>query len=307
MGSRILIRRDTAAHWTSANPTLMLGEMGYETDTTKVKIGDGSTAWTSLAYWVGSPELSGTAGKLVKFSGTHGNPSTLGNNSAIDQDGTPPGIGINTSGGSGAGLNVVSIDDSQVPLQLHTSGSSVVGIIDAYGPGSVFQVLNNAMLLLQSAAKVGVYPGETKLKFQDSSSVDIFHLDLAALSAFFYKGIQLNPAGGAATNGGANAGSAVAVDVSLKNIVRLQNSDGAHAFFDLTTAIAGQLICVTNEGNYPIKILEATGFTDYITVTTIAPHQNAGKLLYWNSNLPTTGKWVDLSNTQVIDGGDANG
>lgn len=43
-------RRDTAANWTSANPTLLAGEIGIESDTDKIKIGDGSTAWTSLAY-----------------------------------------------------------------------------------------------------------------------------------------------------------------------------------------------------------------------------------------------------------------
>lgn len=43
-------RRDTAANWTSANPTLLAGELGYESDTGKWKVGDGTTAWTSLAY-----------------------------------------------------------------------------------------------------------------------------------------------------------------------------------------------------------------------------------------------------------------
>jgi len=43
-------RRDTAANWTSEDPTLLAGEIGYETDTGYIKIGDGSTAWTSLAY-----------------------------------------------------------------------------------------------------------------------------------------------------------------------------------------------------------------------------------------------------------------
>ena len=43
-------RRDTAANWTSADPTLLAGELGYESDTGKWKVGDGSTAWTSLAY-----------------------------------------------------------------------------------------------------------------------------------------------------------------------------------------------------------------------------------------------------------------
>jgi hypothetical protein len=43
-------RRDTAAGWTSANPTLLNGEFGYETDTGKFKVGDGATAWNSLGY-----------------------------------------------------------------------------------------------------------------------------------------------------------------------------------------------------------------------------------------------------------------
>ena len=43
-------RTDTAANWTSANPTLLSGELGHESDTKKYKLGDGSTAWTSLDY-----------------------------------------------------------------------------------------------------------------------------------------------------------------------------------------------------------------------------------------------------------------
>jgi hypothetical protein len=50
MAAIIQFRRDTAANWTSNNPTLAVGEIGYESDNQKYKIGDGSTAWTSLAY-----------------------------------------------------------------------------------------------------------------------------------------------------------------------------------------------------------------------------------------------------------------
>jgi hypothetical protein len=50
MAVQIQIRRGTAADWTSADPTLADGEMAYETDTGKFKVGDGSTAWTSLGY-----------------------------------------------------------------------------------------------------------------------------------------------------------------------------------------------------------------------------------------------------------------
>tara|TARA_R110000796_G_scaffold50240_1_gene119052 strand:- start:480 stop:722 length:243 start_codon:yes stop_codon:yes gene_type:complete len=50
MAVQIQFRNDTASAWTSANPTLSLGEFGLESDTDQFKIGDGSTAWTSLAY-----------------------------------------------------------------------------------------------------------------------------------------------------------------------------------------------------------------------------------------------------------------
>jgi hypothetical protein len=47
-------RRDTAANWTSVNPTLLAGEIGIESDTNKWKVGTGSAAWTALAYMPGS-------------------------------------------------------------------------------------------------------------------------------------------------------------------------------------------------------------------------------------------------------------
>jgi hypothetical protein len=56
---RLQIRRGTASQWTSANPILAAGEMGVETDTRKVKIGDGTTGWTSLNYIAAdNPEIS---------------------------------------------------------------------------------------------------------------------------------------------------------------------------------------------------------------------------------------------------------
>jgi len=52
MADMIQIRRDTASNWTTANPILAQGEMGAETDTSKIKIGDGVTAWASVPYLI---------------------------------------------------------------------------------------------------------------------------------------------------------------------------------------------------------------------------------------------------------------
>ena len=43
-------RHDTEANWTSKNPVLLDGEMGFVTGTQKYKIGDGTSKWSTLAY-----------------------------------------------------------------------------------------------------------------------------------------------------------------------------------------------------------------------------------------------------------------
>jgi len=51
MATRMQQRRGTASQWTSANPVLNAGEMGWESDTNKFKIGDGTNHWADLDYF----------------------------------------------------------------------------------------------------------------------------------------------------------------------------------------------------------------------------------------------------------------
>lgn len=50
MAVRIQFRRGTAAEWSAANPILAAGELGYETDTAKFKLGNGTDNWDDLVY-----------------------------------------------------------------------------------------------------------------------------------------------------------------------------------------------------------------------------------------------------------------
>lgn len=56
----VQLRRDTAANWTANNPTLLAGEVGIETDTRRMKFGNGTQAWTALAYAQGTAAQSNT-------------------------------------------------------------------------------------------------------------------------------------------------------------------------------------------------------------------------------------------------------
>ena len=58
MATRMQQRRGTAAQWSAANPILAAGEIGFETDTSKFKMGNGSSAWSALTYFANAAELA---------------------------------------------------------------------------------------------------------------------------------------------------------------------------------------------------------------------------------------------------------
>ena len=75
MATQIKLRRDTAANWT-ANDTVVLaeGEPGFETDTGKLKIGNGVNTWATLGYYTDLGTLK-IAGSTI---GTQDDPNTGG-------------------------------------------------------------------------------------------------------------------------------------------------------------------------------------------------------------------------------------
>ena len=84
MAVRIQLRRDTAANWVSANPTLRAGEIGIETDTLKFKVGNGSSTWTQITAYANVTPSSLTSSLsdyiLAADQGTPGGPAELDSN-----------------------------------------------------------------------------------------------------------------------------------------------------------------------------------------------------------------------------------
>lgn len=50
LNTRIQLKHGLAASWTEKNPVLLAGEIGIETDTLKMKVGDGISNWKTLGY-----------------------------------------------------------------------------------------------------------------------------------------------------------------------------------------------------------------------------------------------------------------
>ena len=166
---RILLRRDTAANWTAGNPVLASGELGYETNTGKFKIGNGSTAWNSLSYTVnaamsgvtlndvGDVTITSAAdGDFLRWNGTAwvndavnlstdtigsyvqslvaGNGITLTNNSG---EGATPTIAVTSNTfapiDSPTFTGTVTLPDNTVALGTKTTGSYVSSLVAGTG------------------------------------------------------------------------------------------------------------------------------------------------------------------------------
>jgi hypothetical protein len=140
--TQIQVRRSLAATWTSTNPTLAAGEIGFETDTGKFKIGTGSSTWTALSYAGGAGTISGvTAGTGISGGGTSG-AVTVTNSmaTAITTKGDlVPGTGSGTFARVGVGTNgQVLTADSTAATGMKWAGSGITWTQRMVGTGAAF-------------------------------------------------------------------------------------------------------------------------------------------------------------------------
>ena len=166
MASLIKLRRDTAANWTQVNPTLASGEPGLETDTRKIKYGDGSTAWNSLNY----SGASGTASVPVATTSTSGTVKIDGTTITINA-----GV-ISAVGAGGGGSGTVSAGTAG-SLAYYTSSTNAVD--DAAGltwdnANSVFSIAGTT-ILQQTVEVLNTKTAATGIMTHDFSSGAIWY------------------------------------------------------------------------------------------------------------------------------------
>jgi hypothetical protein len=140
MATRMQQRRGTAAQWTAANPTLAAGEIGFETDTNKFKMGNGSSNWAALTYFSnnaaltdlldGAPDALNTLNELAAAIGD--DPAfftTVGTNLATHESDTSGVHGITDTLALATTADTQSYTDTAITT--HNSDSTDVhGIAD---------------------------------------------------------------------------------------------------------------------------------------------------------------------------------
>ena len=170
--TQIQVSRGTASQWTSANPTLAAGEWGLETDTLKTKIGDGSTAWTSLAYQGAGTVTSITAGAglsggTITTSGTIAIDSTVATltdtQTLTNKTLTDPKINLAFNADSGSGYTAVLTDNGKV-------------VTMSNGSGNTFSIPTNASVAFPIGTQINVLQigaGQTTIQAVTSGTTTI--------------------------------------------------------------------------------------------------------------------------------------
>jgi hypothetical protein len=153
MAVQIQWRRDTAANWTAVNPILAEGEMGLETDTGKVKLGNGGHAWNALPYFSGinaaSAGISSISSGPLVFSNSNGVSFGL-SGSTITASVASAGGGIALSAGTQSASTGTVVFSNSNGISFGMNGSSRItashnGISAVYVSAGLYDQLLSAI------------------------------------------------------------------------------------------------------------------------------------------------------------------
>lgn len=166
--TRIQFRRDTAANFTSANPTLFQGEPGLETDTRKWKIGNGSSTWAALPYM--------PVGTVTSVAGQTG---------AVSLTKTDVGLG-NVDNTSDANKGVSTATSAALALKAPLASPVFTGTVNGItksmvGLANVDNTADTAKpVSTATATALGAKAATTYVDSQDLLKADVDHTHVAA-------------------------------------------------------------------------------------------------------------------------------
>lgn len=195
--TKIQLRRDTAANWSTNNPTPSAGEPCFETDTGKLKIGDGITAYNGLPYQGGTSNTIVTTNTAQTISGqktftndiiisqwnsnlspvreTHIDLSDNNGNTFISAPGTDKTFGMYTGDDTGIQLGTSKLDYTQglsvksSSLTFKSSDGTVTDLL-AGGIGNVTSTGNNTF------TGVNIFKGKSLNVGDDNAYADVASL-----------------------------------------------------------------------------------------------------------------------------------
>ena len=172
-------RRGTATQWTTANPILAAGEIGFESGTNKFKIGDGVNTWSALTYYAsaaeiaalvdGAPDLLNTLNELAAAIGDDANFGTAieaSINTSVDEANTFTTTAVSTHRQLTQAVHGIA-DTSLLATTANVATAKTEAIAAA---ASAAQVISTADTTAAQAAAVVLAAAETDTKIGTHNS-----------------------------------------------------------------------------------------------------------------------------------------
>ena len=269
--TRILVRQDSATNWSTVNPTLGIGEVGYVTsgsDTWGVaktfKIGDGSSTWKTLTSYF-SPILNGPAAEINSaqtFTGTQtfSAPSS-GQSAAVFQH--------KTANSSAPITKWVGNDGVTTLASVSSSGS---GAFSSLSAGTGFTVNNDG----------SVYAG----------SVDVSN----GWASQMPSGSRLL----VGSDAGAISGTTGVAGLEIVTSQGVSTTRYPVIFSTTTIGVAGYIKIVTNSANTAATMTLYNQTSDYRLKENVKPYTDGtSKIL---SLKPVTFNWVGGDSGEIVHG-----
>lgn len=86
--TKFKLRHDIASNWTTKNPVLLEGEVGFETDTLNFKVGNGTSAWNDLAYYIPTKYMTTNTEQTILATKTFNNIKMVANTYLTTESGS---------------------------------------------------------------------------------------------------------------------------------------------------------------------------------------------------------------------------
>jgi len=282
MAIQVQYRRGAASLWTSTNPVLAIGEPGYETDTGKFKVGNGSSTWTALSYSSGPTGPTGPTG----LTGPTGPTGVAGPTGAAGPTGPTGAAGPTGSQGVQGiqGIQGVAGPTGPTGSTGSTGPTGPTGSTPAIGGTNTQVQYNNA----------GAFAGSANLTFNGTTlSANTLNLTTALATAY----------GGTSVTTSTGANSVVLRDASANittnSIFEGYSSVAAAGTTTTLTAASAPNYVVTGSGGQTFQLPDATTLPSGVNFT-FNNNQSSGTIVVRNNSATTittvqSGAFIDVS------------
>jgi hypothetical protein len=177
--TQIQIRRGTASQWTSTNPILAAGEFGFETDTNKLKCGNGSTAWNSLTYINNDGDITGvTAGTGISGGGTSGTVTVSIDSTVATLTGTQTLTNKTIDAASNTLTGVVTLTGTQTLTNKTLTDPKINLAFDAETASYTAVLANNGQVVTMDNASANTFsiPTNASVAFPIGTQINVLQI-----------------------------------------------------------------------------------------------------------------------------------